>query len=200
MIRPPTRRVLAVVAMLAAAVGVWQLASGIWIPAKAALAQVLLDRAWLEAGAGTQRPKPWPWADTWPVARLDFPHASRSMVVLAGATGRTLAFGPGHHDGTPRPGRPGRALVSGHRDTHFRLLESIRPGDAVIAETPAGKRITYRVTGREVVDGRRARLPATGDGRSMTLVTCYPFDALLPGGPLRLLVHAEAEPPLPPSS
>ncbi len=30
--------------------------------------------------------------------------------------------------------------------------------------------------------------------KRLTLVTCYPFDAVLPGGPLRFLVFAEAEP------
>ena len=30
--------------------------------------------------------------------------------------------------------------------------------------------------------------------KRLTLVTCYPFDAIVPGGPLRYLLFVEAEP------
>ena len=53
--------------------GVLSIAQGAWIPVKAALAQVLLDNAWRETLYSGQPLKPWPWADTWPVARLSVP-------------------------------------------------------------------------------------------------------------------------------
>jgi hypothetical protein len=62
--------------------------------------------------SGGETVKPWPWADTWPIARLSAPRHGVDLFVLAGATGRTLAFGPGHVDGTARPGRPGCSHVS----------------------------------------------------------------------------------------
>ena len=52
--------------------------------------------------------------------------------------------------------------------------------------------MAYTVTARRIVDRRRARLPLAVDVPRLTLVTCYPFDALVPGGPLRYLVIAEA--------
>ena len=53
-------------AAVAVAVGLALCVQGLWIPAKAALAQVLLERAF-ERSVATGRPvKPWPWADTWP--------------------------------------------------------------------------------------------------------------------------------------
>ena len=45
--------------------GFWQLGEGAYIPAKAWLAQELMQRAWDRASAGSERPAPWPWADTW---------------------------------------------------------------------------------------------------------------------------------------
>ena len=52
------------------ALGGWQVAGGVWIHAKAVLAQILLERAWQQTRDGGERVRPWPWADTWPVARL----------------------------------------------------------------------------------------------------------------------------------
>lgn len=81
--------------------GCWQLSEGAWIYAKAGLAQLLLQRAWSRALQGEADPKPWPWADTSPVARLRAPGSGVDMIVLSGAYGRTLAFGPGHLASSP---------------------------------------------------------------------------------------------------
>ena len=85
----------------------------LYIHAKAMLAQALLHRAWIATQATGVPAKPWPWADTTPVARLIAPEHDVDLLVLAGATGRTLAFGPGHHDGSALPGEPGNAVVLG---------------------------------------------------------------------------------------
>ena len=92
-------------------------AHGAWIPAKAWVAQHLLERAWHRAGAGERTPRPWPWADTWPIARLRAPAQNVSLMVLEGASGPTLAFGPGRHPlGAPVSGL-GNVVLAGHRDT-----------------------------------------------------------------------------------
>jgi len=177
------------------ALGLWQVAEAGWIHAKARLAQHLLEQAWARSAHGEPQARPWPWSDTWPLARLRAPRLGVDLIVLAGASGRTLAFGPGHHDGTARPGAAtGNAVVSGHRDTHFRFLEALAPGDELLIERADGGRRAYRVTGATVVDYRQARLPAQTARPRLTLVTCYPFDAVVPGGPLRYLVVAEAAP------
>jgi sortase A len=104
------------------AVGLWQVGEGSWIYAKARLAQLLLERAWTRTLAGETQVRPWPWADTWPVARLTVPAKSIDLVVLNGAYGRTLAFGPGYAESSAWPGSAGTTIVTGHRDTHFRFL------------------------------------------------------------------------------
>ena len=53
-------------------------------------------------------------------------------LVLAGASGRTLAWGPGHLDGSAPPGAAGNAVLSAHRDTHFRFLQRVVPGDPLV--------------------------------------------------------------------
>lgn len=157
-----------------------------WLPAKAALAQGLLASSWARSLADGDVHRPWPWADTHPVARLSSPRLAISQVVLAGDSGRTLAFGPGWAESSARPGTPGSVVVSGHRDTHFRWLRELRRGDVLALESQHGLR-RYRVESMRVADARHERI-TTGSSDQLLLVTCWPFDAAAPRGPLRYLV------------
>jgi sortase A len=165
-----------------------------WIDTKAHLAQHLVRRAWQRARAGDENARPWPWADTKPVARLLAPAQGVELFVLAGAGGRTMAFGPGHLDGTALPGEPGNAVLSGHRDTHFAFLRRLRAGDVLLVERPDGRVRRYTVNGTRVVDQGATWVAADAffDTR-LTLVTCYPFDAIRPGGRQRYVVTARAD-------
>jgi sortase A len=162
-----------------------------WIHAKATLAQVLVDRAFERALEGAANAQPWPWADTHPVARLRIAGADRTLVVLAGANGRNLAFGPAHDTASVLPGEPGNSLIAGHRDTHFRGLKSLQPGDRIEVERTDGRRFMFIVTALEIVDSRRTRIALDGDTPRLILATCYPLDAVDSGGPLRFMVTAE---------
>jgi len=173
------------------AIGLWQLGAGAWLPLKAWAAQSLLRDAWEETRAGAAEVRPWPWADTWPVARLRAIGGVVDLVVLSGGSGRTLAFGPGHLEASPVPGALGNTVLVGHRDTHFRFLAELEAGDELELETADGRRLTYRVTGIEILDARSDGIGLDDPGDRLTLVTCYPFDAVRPGGPLRYLVTAE---------
>jgi sortase A len=165
---------------------------GAWLYAKAQLAQVLLERAWGRTLHGERDVKPWRWADTWPVARLEFPRQGRRYIVLAGASGRTMAFGPGHVDGTAAPEAMGNCAISAHRDTQFAVLRDVQIGDAIVMQVRNGQTIRYRVRQCRVVNARDTSLLEPSPGRMLTLITCYPFDALRPGGPLRYVVIASA--------
>ncbi|MEW8044541.1 MAG: class GN sortase [gamma proteobacterium symbiont of Phacoides pectinatus] len=169
--------------------GLSQLGQGFYIEAKAWLAQQLLERAWERARVGEARPLPWPWADTWPVARLRVDRLGIRQVVLAGASGRTLAFGPGHLFASAPPGSAGNSAISGHRDTHFRFLRDQRAGDRIELERRDGARVRYAVYRRGVVHDTDSA-PLRRQGAQLTLITCYPFDALSPGGSDRFVVEA----------
>lgn len=185
------RSVLRVIVVTLLGVGAWQLGTGAWIPVKARLAQALLQRAWARTLAGEPQVKPWPWADTWPVARLRAPAHGVDLIVLADVSGRTLAFGPGHAVGTAAPGTSGTAVVTGHRDTHFRFLERVRIGDELIVETAGRPEARFRVRETAVVDARITSIRDAGAAPRLVLLTCYPFDAVRAGGPLRFAVVAE---------
>ena len=187
-----THRASRLVFWLALAAAVAALATGFWIPAKAALAQVLLERAWAATRSGRDDARPWPWADTVPIARLSIPQLGVSWIVLSGASGRNLAFAPAHLDGSALPGEAGVAVIAGHRDTHFERLGELDPGAEILLEDERGAISRYAVTGSEVVDSRTARLKLDAESPVLVLATCYPFDALTAGGPLRYLVEARA--------
>lgn len=169
------------------------LTNAAWIPAKAVLAQHLLQQAWQRTLAGERQVKPWPWADTWPVARLLAPDHGVDLIILAGGSGRTLAFGPGHMDGTEPPGGAGNSVIGGHRDTHFAFLDDLTVTDRLLLET-AEDSFWLQVTDIQVVNSAEAELNLWTEDRLLTLVTCYPLDAQVPGGPLRLVVTAEPVP------
>ena len=168
----------------------WNLGQGTYIPAKAWLAQELMQQAWSRAGEGIERPAPWPWADTWPVARLTSSSQGVDLIVLAGGSGRTLAFGPGHLSASAMPGETGNMIIAGHRDTHFRFLRDVSAGELIGIESSEGERHVYKVLGAEVVDSRNGSLVLDTGVAMLTLVTCYPFDAASAGGPMRYVVTA----------
>jgi sortase A len=172
--------------------GAWELGHGAWIHAKARLAQYLLQRAWERTLRGEPAAKPWPWADTWPVARLQVPAHGVDLIVLDGVSGRTLAFGPGHAPDSAMPGAPGTAIVTAHRDTHFRFLERLRRGDEIRVDAPGRPIARFQVQESSVVDSRSAVVRAGAHATALILMTCYPFDALASGGPLRYVVTARA--------
>ena len=184
------RRSISYLLFLLAGLALWQ---GGWIEAKAWLSQVLIDHAWEQSESAEDRVRPWSWADTWPVAKLKVPHLDVDQTVLAGVSGRTLAFGPGWSQQTTLPGGPGRALIAGHRDTHFRFVQHLATGDQLIVERSDGEKVYYRVSETAVVHEDAAWLMGETSEQALLLVTCYPFDAIIPGGELRYVVKAEAE-------
>jgi sortase A len=183
------RAAIWIVALLAVA-GAFQFGQGLYIHAKAELAQILLERAWQRTLAGEQQVKPWPWADTWPVARLIAPAQGANLLVLAGANGRSIAFGPGHLDGTPLPGTTGNSVIGGHRDTHLAFLSAVRRGETLTVERADGKRTDYRVTDLDVLDKHDTWVAKNEGPSRLTLITCWPFEALRAGGPERYVVIA----------
>ena len=170
-----------------------QLGSAGVIKAKATLAPLLLESAWEKSLLNKGRPtKPWPWADTWPVARLQVPSLGVSQFVLAGDAGNSLAFGPGHNLASAALGSDGPAMVGGHRDTHFRFLENLKVGQRIVLQLPGGALRHYRVK-HIIVDAATENAAWPNVGEQLLLVTCYPFEADFYGGSQRYVVIAEPE-------
>jgi sortase A len=162
---------------------------GAYIHAKALLAQVLLQRAFDQTVATGHITKPWSWADTWPVARIEVKRIGASAIVLAGSSGQALAFGPGHIELTPNAGERGTAVYSAHRDTHFSFLRDVEIGDEIDVTRDDGRMFRYRADGSSVVRFDASGIDPLSAGYELVLSTCFPFDALT-SGPERYLLHA----------
>jgi sortase A len=175
--------------LLLALAGLILFSQGATIHAKALLAQILLERAFTETVATGRQTKPWSWADTWPVARIEVKRIGASAIVLAGSSGQALAFGPGHVELTPDAGERGVAVYSAHRDTHFRFLRNVAIGDEIDITRSDGRIFRYRADATSVVRFDASGIDPLAEGYELVLSTCWPFDALTPG-PDRYLLHA----------
>ena len=178
-------RLNAAVSLAAAFFSMLFLINALWIPAKAEVAQWLMERSWQQTRKGHENARPWPWADTRAVGVLSVPGLGIRQIILEGNSGRNLAFGPVVLDG-----EVGHDLViSGHRDTHFRFLQDLDAGDRLTVQTK-NRTQQYEVITTEIVDSRTSNLVIEPGTRRISLVTCYPFDAPLAGGSLRWVVTA----------
>lgn len=154
------------------------------------LARNLITLAWERVLATGAAVRPWPWARMFPVARLEAPRQRASLMVMAGAGTGALAYGASHVDGTPLPGDPGNAVLSGRRDSYFAFLRELRSGDALVVHAASGRLVHYVVCGIEVVRSKDVRLLLDAGDDRLTLVTGYPFDGPPAVASLRYVVVA----------
>ncbi|KAA1156864.1 class GN sortase [Pseudoalteromonas fuliginea] len=171
---------------------------GTYMQVKAWLAQVLIEQAWQEAlKSPSTKVKPWYYADSYVTAKLDWPSHDKTLSVLAGASGRNLAFAPSQflpagELGGKEFGNEKGALIAGHNDTHFAFLQHAKEGEAFTLQLQSGVIQNYKVTGIEVIhQSQNTFLQTPG----LYLLTCYPFDSLASGTDLRLLVSAQMSSP-----
>lgn len=171
---------------------IWQWGAALHLQGKALMAQILISHAWtqkLQTPAETALP--WPWADTEPVGRLqwlDNGVQRADQYVLAGAAGNSLAFGPGlMHTGSHGPAR----VIAGHRDTHLAFMQQLQSGDTLRWQGADGQWQYFTVSALNVVDSGVELFHFDPHENVLWLITCYPFDAVRPGGPLRYVIRAE---------
>ena len=171
----------------------WQFGQGSYIHVKAQLAQYLIASAWQQTELEHDQVKPWAWADMWPVAKLTVPEHDIEQYVLAGTSGESLAFGPGYVFASSPPLTRGTTVIAAHRDTHFSFLQYLQRGEKITVTTANGKHRDYIVTAMNVVDKSDVTwLDIDVDDYQLSLVTCYPFNAMQVGGDLRYVVQARA--------
>src|SRR4030095_2444001 len=124
------------------------------------------------------------------VGKLDVPRVGISVMVLQGIERNTLIAGAGHVPGTPLPGGEGNVAIAAHRDTFFRKLEGIRPGDRIQLGTVRNS-YEYVVDSIEIVEPEDTKVMESRGGSELTLITCYPFYLVGPA-PKRFIVHARS--------
>ena len=107
-----------------------------------------------------------------PVARLLIPRIHLDEIVLEGVDDNELNAGPGHLPGSAMPGMIGNAVISAHRDRHFRHLDELQLGDTVVTEAALSRK-AWIIVGRRVVDRDKPALFQTAEP-TLTLTTCWP--------------------------
>lgn len=125
---------------------------------------------------------------TW-LAKLDAPSVRLSATILEGSDDDTLRRGAGHIEETAFPGQPGNVGIAGHRDTVFRQVRHLRPGDP-LAVTTSDRVYHYRIAKTTVVNPSDVHVLNPTTHPTLTLVTCYPFE-FIGHAPRRFIVSAE---------
>jgi len=164
---------------------------GAYIPAKAVLAQYLINDAWNDSISTGEIHKPWEWADMYPVMKLSSQKHNKDLIVLAGDKGNSLAFAPGHNINSYKPNQGGTTVISAHRDTHFRFLEEVSINDVFELTDQNNISTSYSVSDIAIINSSEQDILIHSNEEELKLVTCFPFDAIVARGPLRFVVTAK---------
>lgn len=174
-----------------------------WLPFKAWLSQQLINHSWQQSMTAQKHLqaqqqnhaqdntsphnlnsynltkqiaiKPWPWADTYPIAELVFQRLDKSIVVLNGGDPTTLAFSAGAVAPFNQPNVTKPFVVAGHRDSHFALLEDVTIRDIISLTDAQGQAQLFKVESIDIVDASAGQLSLIDNEQSLILITCYPF-------------------------
>lgn len=122
------------------------------------------------------------------LAKLEIERLGMSLVVLQGSDARTLDKSIGHVESTALPGEMGNIGIAGHRNTHFRKLERIRPGDVIKLETGEDE-YRYVVEWAQLFTPNDLYVLDPSHGPAVTLITCFPFE-YVGSAPQRFVVRA----------
>jgi len=120
---------------------------------------------------------------------LEIPRLGIETPVLEGIDDGTLRRAVGHIPGTSLPADGiGNIGIAGHRDTLFRPLKDVEQKDVILLKTLAGNH-RYLVNSIRVVEPDNVTVLKKMDQRTLTLITCYPFN-FVGAAPLRFVVQA----------
>jgi sortase A len=132
-----------------------------------------------------------------PVTLLLIPKINLQAAILEGTNTSSLLLAPGHVEQTAWPGQPGNAVIAGHRDTFFRDLQELSPGDNIYVRR-SGRKYLYVVTKSMIVAPNELSVTQPTRDTRLTLITCFPAYYIGPA-PQRLIVVAELQAPETPS-
>ena len=173
-----------------AVLGLSFFAYGAYIPAKAVLAQYLINDAWDDSIRLGKTQKPWKWADMHPIMKLSSEKHKQQLIVLSGDKGNSLAFAPGYNLESYMPNQGGTTVISAHRDTHFDFLQNVSLKDVFELTDRNNKKSSYRVINIKIIDSTEQEIAIHSNLDELKLITCYPFNGLDNRGPLRYVITA----------
>jgi sortase A len=122
------------------------------------------------------------------IGEIQIPRLALTAIVSQGDSVAILRRAVGHIADTALPGEVGNVVLAGHRDTFFRSLKGVYPGDAITLSTRTGD-FEYVVESTAVVPPGDIQVLAATGGRTLTLITCFPF-SYIGSAPDRFIVRA----------
>jgi sortase A len=113
------------------------------------------------------------------VARVRIPSLNLSVQLLYGIHDSALSRGLGLWPGTALPGKPGNAVVAGHRTSHgapLRYIDKLKVGDRIYVTTGGKKQSTleYRITKRQIVRPDAMWITRPTKTSTLTIFACHP--------------------------
>lgn len=129
-----------------------------------------------------------PVAEGGVIGEIDVPRLGIQTMVVEGDSNKILRRAVGHMPETPLPWESGNVALAGHRDSFFRPLRNVRSGDAITLKTVNGD-FQYEVESTEVVPANDMHVLDASSGRTLTLITCFPF-YYIGSAPNRFIVRA----------
>jgi sortase A len=142
----------------------------------------------LEKGTGSSQLPPPALVEGGVIGEIQVPRLHLKAIVVQGDSHTILRRAVGHIPETALPGKPGNVALAGHRDTFFRPLRNIKLGDTITLKTSAGD-FQYLVESTQVVPAANVEVLNATTGRTLTLITCFPFD-YVGAAPNRFVVRA----------
>mgnify|MGYP003575013098 FL=1 len=124
------------------------------------------------------------------VGLLTIPKIKSELAIVEGTDPNDLKKGVGHYKGSYFPGENGQIVLSGHRDTVFRRLGELKPGDIFEVAMPNGK-FKYELTNTKIVDADdRSIITLQNTQEELIVITCYPF-RFVGNAPQRYIIYAK---------
>jgi sortase A len=121
---------------------------------------------------------------------LKIPKIEAELAIVEGTDPNDLKKGVGHYKGSYFPAESGQIVLSGHRDTVFRRLGELEPGDIFEVQMPNGKFI-YELTNTKIVDAEdRTIITLQNTKEELIVITCYPF-RFVGNAPQRYIIYAK---------
>lgn len=124
------------------------------------------------------------------IGLLTIPSIKSELAIVEGTDPDDLKKGVGHYKGSYFPGENGQIVLSGHRDTVFRRLGELKPGDIFEVEMANGK-FKYELTHTKIVDAEdRTIITLQNTQEELIVITCYPF-RYVGNAPQRYIIYAK---------
>ncbi|SDM24706.1 class D sortase [Bacillus sp. OK048] len=124
------------------------------------------------------------------VGLLSIPKIKAELAIVEGTDPNDLKKGVGHYKGSYFPSENGQIVLSGHRDTVFRRLGELKPGDIFEVDMANGK-FKYELTETKIVDKNdRSIITLQNTKEELIVITCYPF-RFVGDAPERYIIYAK---------